>query len=85
MIMQARYDAQNPAALKRIVASGVTTRPFSEDLMVAARAAANEQLEAGAAADPGYRTVYEHWKAFRDDNFAWFGLAEKAYGNFSFK
>ncbi len=85
MVMQMRYDHENPAALQRIVASGVTTRPFSEDLMTAAKDAAAQILEEQAAADPGYRKVYDHWKAFRKDSFKWFGLAELAYARFSFK
>ena len=85
MVMMARYDAQNPAAMRRILASGVTARPFSEDLMVAAREASKDMLEEESSKDPGYRKVYDHWKAFQKDSFEWFGLAEKSYANFAFK
>src|SRR5689334_23477072 len=33
--MQARYDAQNPAALKRLIANGALLRPFSFEIMEA--------------------------------------------------
>jgi TRAP-type mannitol/chloroaromatic compound transport system substrate-binding protein len=84
VVMQARYDAQNPAALKRIIASGVTTRPFSPDLMAAASEASEQMLVDQAAKAADYRKVLEHWRVFRDQSFEWFGLAEKAYGNFQF-
>ena len=41
--MQARYDAANPAALKRLVAGGAQLRPFSQPIMDAS-------LESGARA-----------------------------------
>ena len=75
---------QNPAALKRILASGVTARPFSDDLLAAALQASEQQLEDEAAKDAAYRKVYDHWRAFRDESFEWFGLAEKAYATFRF-
>ena len=36
--MQAKYDAQNPAALKRLVAAGAQLRPFSQPVMDASLA-----------------------------------------------
>ena len=84
MVMMARYDAQNPAALKRILATGVTARPFSDDLMVAAREASVQMLEEEAERDASYKKIYDHWRAFQSDSFEWFGLAEKAYAQFSF-
>jgi len=38
--MQARYDAANPAALKRLVAGGAQLRPFSQPIMDASLRAA---------------------------------------------
>jgi len=82
-VMQARYDARNPPALQRILDSGVTMRPFSEDIMSGARAASQELLEGLASEDPGYAKVYHHWKAARSDAFRWFGTAEFAYAQAS--
>lgn len=83
-IMQARYDARNPAALQRLLQAGVQMRPFSADIMAAARSAADQLQEETAAADPAYRKVYEGWKKARDDQFKWFGAAEAAYARFAF-
>ncbi len=79
MVMQARYDAQNPAALERLLAAGVDLRRFSDDVMVAAAAAAEALLEEQAAADPAYRAIYDHWSRFRAASNRWMGTAELAY------
>lgn len=77
--VQARYDARNPAALRRILASGVKLVPFSDDIIEAARRASAELLDEQAAADAGYKKVYDHWKKFRDEVTSWFATAEYAY------
>ncbi|MFT5291588.1 MAG: TRAP-type mannitol/chloroaromatic compound transport system substrate-binding protein [Planctomycetota bacterium] len=83
--MQTRYDAKNPAALQRILESGVTLRAFPEDVMTVARAAAEELLDEAALADPRYARILEHWRAFRDASFRWFGTAELAYAEAVFR
>ena len=40
--MQARYDARNPGALKRLVGSGTQLRPFPQDMLEACLKASNE-------------------------------------------
>ena len=77
--MQNRYDAQNPPALKEILASGVTMKPFSADIMAAARRESDAMLEEFAAEDATFNSVYEHWKPWRQDQFQWFSVAELAY------
>lgn len=85
MVMQARYDQKNPPALKRLLEAGVQLRPFSDDIMEAARTGARELMEESAAADPSYRKIYEAWRVARDDQFKWFGAAELAYAKFQFR
>jgi TRAP-type mannitol/chloroaromatic compound transport system substrate-binding protein len=82
--MQRRYDARNPAALKRILGQGVTLRPFTEDLLEGALAASTQILEDYAAADAGYAEIYQHWKASRADQFQFFSTAELAYAKFAY-
>lgn len=84
-VMQARYDARNPAALSRIVASGVQLRPFSRDVMEAAALATESLLEDEAAGDPAYRKVYDAWRKSKQEYFRWFGTAELAYDSFAFQ
>ena len=78
------YDARNPAALQRILEGGVELRRFSNDIMTAARDVSIELMESKAAADPGYRRVYDHWREFRDASFRWFSTTESAYSEFAF-
>ncbi len=82
-VMQARYDAKNPPAFQRLIAGGVQLKPFSQEIMNAARDASEGLLSDLAAGDGTYRKVLEDWRAFRKASFAWFGKAELSYGNFS--
>jgi TRAP-type mannitol/chloroaromatic compound transport system substrate-binding protein len=78
-VMQARYDARNPAALERILASDVDMRRFSDDVMGAASRESQALLEEQAAADPEYRAIYDHWSKFRKASNRWMSTAELAY------
>ena len=80
--MQAKYDAENPAALRRLVANGTELRPFSREIMQAAYKASFEVYDEIAAKNPRFKKVYESWKAFRDEEFLWFRVAENPYENF---
>jgi TRAP-type mannitol/chloroaromatic compound transport system substrate-binding protein len=84
VLMQAKYDTLNPAALERLLASGVQTRPFADDIMIKAHQTAIQLLEETAAGDGEYKKVYDQWKKARAASFKWFGTAEAAYSNFSF-
>jgi TRAP-type mannitol/chloroaromatic compound transport system substrate-binding protein len=81
---QTIYDAQNPAALQRLVDGGTQLRRFSESIMTAAQTASNAILEEHAAADATYRSIYDDWRQFRDNSFRWFGTSEQAYAGFAF-
>lgn len=80
--MQAEYDAKNPLALKKLVATGTQLRPFSPEIMAAAHKAAFELYDETAATNPKFKKVYDAWRKFRDDQILWFGVAESRYDNF---
>ena len=80
--MLAKYDALNPAALKRLVQNGVQLRPFSKDILSACYRAANEVYAEESAKNPKFKKVYEAWKVFRDDQILWFRVAEQNFDNF---
>jgi len=82
--MTAKYDAENPQALRRLVASGTELRPFSRDIMLACYRAAVEVYDEIAAKNEKFKKVYEPWKKFRTDQFLWFRVAENTYDNFAF-
>jgi TRAP-type mannitol/chloroaromatic compound transport system substrate-binding protein len=82
--MPARYDAQNPAALRRLIASGTSLRPFPRPVMEAAEKASYELYDELKEKSKHWATVYPQWKKFRDEQFLWFRVAESTYDNYTF-
>ena len=82
--MLARYDAQNPAALKRLVTGGSELRQFPADVLEAAQKAAFELYDEAAAKSAHFRRIYGDWLKFRADQFLWFRVAEVGYDGFVF-
>ena len=81
----ARYDVENPKALRRLVDEhGVTMRAYSDDILQAAWRESNAYLEEQAAADATFRRVYESWNAYRQDVFPYFAGNEQSYARFAF-
>ncbi|ALG71265.1 ABC transporter substrate-binding protein [Azospirillum thiophilum] len=84
LTMNAKYDAENPAALRRLVAGGAQLRPFPRDVMEACYKAATELYEETAKTNPKFAKIYEPWKKFRDEEYLWFRVAENSFDNFAF-
>jgi TRAP-type mannitol/chloroaromatic compound transport system substrate-binding protein len=82
--MLAKYDAQNPAALRRLVAGGSQLRPFPRAVLEAAEKAAYEVYDEMSAKSPHFKRIYPEWKKFRDEEFLWFRVAEMTYDSYSF-
>jgi len=82
--MTAKYDAENPGALRKLVANGAQLRPFSREIMSAAYKAAFELYDELSASNPKWKKVYEQWKKFRDEEYLWFRVAENTFDNFVF-
>ena len=82
--MLAKYDAQNPIALNRILEQGIQMRPFAQDIMTKAFDAAQQILSDNAQKDPEYAKIYTSWQDSRKQLFQWFGKAEAAYAQFAF-
>jgi len=82
--MPAKYDAENPPALRRLVASGTKLRPFPKAIMEACENAAYEVYDELAAKSAHFKRIYPQWKKFRDEQFLWFRVAESTYDNYAF-
>ena len=82
--MPAKYDAQNPPALRRLVSSGTQLRAFPRPVLEAAEKAAYEVYEELGAKSAHWRRIYPEWKKFRDEEFLWFRVAEGTYDNYAF-
>jgi len=82
--MQSKYDAQNPPALRRLVASGTKLRQFPKVIMEACEKAAYEVYDELSAKSAHFKRIYPQWKKFRDEQFLWFRVAESSYDNYTF-
>ena len=79
---QARYDARNPQALKRLVAGGTQLRPFSQPIMEACLKASNEVNAEESAKNPNYKKVLASIDPFRNDENLWWQVAEFSFESF---
>jgi TRAP-type mannitol/chloroaromatic compound transport system substrate-binding protein len=80
--MQARYDALNPAALKRLVQGGAVLRPFTQPVLDACFKANQELMAEASARSAPFKRMYEHMLAFQRDQVAWFRVAEDSFDSF---
>ncbi|MDE2148107.1 MAG: ABC transporter substrate-binding protein, partial [Burkholderiales bacterium] len=80
--MQAKYDARNPAALKRLVGTGTKLFRFPKDLMDAAFKASMDLYSELNASNPSWKKVYEDYATFRRDENLWFRFTEATFDDF---
>jgi len=78
----ARYDARNPAALKRLIAAGTQLRPFSSSTMDACFKASNEVNAETSATNADYKKVWDSILTFRNDAYLWWQVAEYGYDSY---
>jgi TRAP-type mannitol/chloroaromatic compound transport system substrate-binding protein len=80
--MNARYDMQNPAALKRLVAGGTQLRPFSNEVLEACLKATNELWAEQSAKNADFKKVIDAMQAYRSDQYLWWQVAEYTFDSF---
>ena len=80
--MMAKYDAGNPAALKRLVAGGAQLRPFTQPVLEACFKAANEVYAETSAANADFKKIYDSMVPFRSDQYLWWQVAEYTFDTF---
>ena len=80
--MQAKYDAKNPAAVKRLVQAGAQLHPFPPEVMDACYKAALELYTEESAKNPGFKKLHDAVMAFRNDEYLWWQIAEFGYDAF---
>jgi len=78
----AKYDAQNPMALRELVVGGTKLQPFPAPVLEACFNAAVELYNETAAKNPRFKKVYDHWSAFRREQVLWFRVAENTFDSF---
>ena len=81
--MQAKYDARNPAAIKRLVQDGgAQLRPFSPEIMEACYKAATDLYAEIAGTNATFKKVHDAYMAFRNEEYLWFQIGEYTYDSF---
>jgi TRAP-type mannitol/chloroaromatic compound transport system substrate-binding protein len=80
--MMARYDIQNPQALRRIAIGGAEPRPFSEAVLDACFKASNEVYAEICARNADFKKIYDAMIAIRGEDYLWFQLAEQTFDTY---
>jgi TRAP-type mannitol/chloroaromatic compound transport system substrate-binding protein len=81
--MLSRYDALNATVLQRLIKGGTQLKFYGEPILQAAHEA-TDQILADSAKDATFKRVYEQWRTFRQDVFAWNRVNEFSYARFAF-
>ena len=80
--MQARYDARNPAALKRLVAGGTKLFRFPKEVLDTAFKASMDTYTELSGKNPAWKKIYDDYANFRRDQNLWFRFAEAGFDDF---
>ena len=80
--MQAKYDAKNPDALKRLISSGTQLKAFSPEIMEASYKAALEVYKEASDTNPKFKKFHDAYMAFRNDEYFWWQVCEYTFDNF---
>jgi TRAP-type mannitol/chloroaromatic compound transport system substrate-binding protein len=82
VVMQASYDAKNPAALKQLVAGGAKLFRIPKDTMDAAFKAAFAVYGELSGTNPAWKKIYTDYNAFLREENLWFRFTESAFDNY---
>src|SRR6202046_2337058 len=80
--MAARYDMQNPTALKRLVAGGTQLRPFTNEVLEACLKATNELWAEISDKNADFKKSIDAMQAYRSDQYLWWQVAEYTFDSF---
>ncbi|WP_291844511.1 TRAP transporter substrate-binding protein [Bradyrhizobium sp.] len=80
--MNARYDMQNPSALKRLVAGGTQLRPFTNEVLEACLKSTNELWAELSGKNADFKKSIDAMQAYRSDQYLWWQVAEYTYDTF---
>ncbi len=81
-VMQARYDARNPGALRQLVGAGTKLRPFSNQILSEAFKQSMAVYDELNGRNPDWKTIYGDFAKFRADQNLWFQITEGGFDRF---
>ncbi len=82
LLFAARYDKENPAALKRLIDQGVELRHFPNEILAEAKKQ-TDLLIKEYCKDPEFNTIYTSIKKFKETSNAWSKANALHYINFA--
>jgi TRAP-type mannitol/chloroaromatic compound transport system substrate-binding protein len=77
-----KYDAGNPAALKRLLSGGAQLHGFPQDVMDASFKTANEIYAEISKTNALFKKMHDSVAAFRTESYQWMQVAELAFDSF---
>lgn len=80
--MTAKYNANNPIALKKLVAEGTKLRAFPKDFMDAGYKASMEAFAEQEAKNPTFKKIHQHMRSFQRDQLLWDRHSEFRYNSY---
>ncbi len=83
--MLTEYEALNQQALARLVAVGIQLRPYSKEILLAAKKAAFDLYEDIASKNDSFRDSFNAWKDFRQRIYQWCRFNELSFSLFAFE
>jgi TRAP-type mannitol/chloroaromatic compound transport system substrate-binding protein len=82
--MLARYDHLNPQALRRLIAGGAQLRFWPREILQGAWREAHAMYEEMSGRNERFRRIWTAYRAYRDEEYQWFRVAENSFDNFAF-
>ena len=80
--VSSRYDAGNPAALKRLIAGGPVLRPFQREMLDASYKATQEVYAEHSSKSADFKKIHDHYFEFLRDQVAWFRVNEDTFSSY---
>ncbi|HVL58992.1 MAG TPA: TRAP transporter substrate-binding protein DctP [Burkholderiaceae bacterium] len=78
----ARYDAENPQAIRRLVAGGAQLRAFSRPILDASYKATQEVYAEIAGQNPAFKKVHDSFFAHQRDMIVWWRVGESSFDDY---
>ena len=82
VVMQARYDARNPTALKQLVGAKTKVLAFPKPVLDASFKAAMEIYQELDAKNADWKKLYDDYRAFQKDQLLWSRFAEARFDSY---
>ena len=81
-VATARYDHVNPAAMRKLIATGTQLRAFSRDVMDACYKAAQDQYVEWSEKFPEFKKLHDSYFKYQNEEIDWFRVAEGTFDNY---